>query len=81
MQFLVDHKSPVELLAFGPGYWPSYMYSEGDDHYDVNRHIYPLFYYRRGTMTVAMRGGRQIAGAAAVPVDEEAEHEEILFWK
>jgi hypothetical protein len=80
MQFLADHKSPVELLAFGPGYWPGYVFPY-EIHFDFNTHYFPHFYYRRGTMTVAMGGGRQVTRAIAVPVNEEAEYEEIIFRK
>ena len=80
MEFLVDNKSPIELLAFGPGYWPHTIFPS-DSYRDLNGHKIPHFYYRRGIATVSMRGGKQISHALAVPVREEIEHEEMLFGK
>ncbi|KAG9194987.1 hypothetical protein G6011_00107 [Alternaria panax] len=78
MQFLADHDSTVELLAFGPGFWPDFIFPY-DSFVDINGHYAHRYYYRRGTMTAEMGGGRQVTRLVAVPVVEKAEHEEIIF--
>ncbi|KAI4912139.1 uncharacterized protein J4E92_010184 [Alternaria infectoria] len=80
MEFFADHESPIELLAFGPGYWPEDTYSSAG-WMDMNGHSFPDFSYRRGIVTVAMRGGKQVSRAVAVPMLEQGQHEAMLFWK
>jgi len=80
MEFFADHKSPIELLAFGTGYWPEDTCSSAG-FMDMNGHSFPDFSYRRGILTVAMRGGKQVSRALAVPMLEQGQHEDMLFWK
>jgi hypothetical protein len=65
MQFLADAGSHIELMAFSPS---SRLY---DDDADYNGHVWPHYYYVRGTSTVRYRGRDRIkVDAVPVPFEE-----------
>jgi len=75
MSYLTDHGSSVQFLTF----MPTREYVDNLATADGNGHVWPRYYYARGTTTMSKRKGQQVIKTTAVPVRREDVYDSDRF--